>query len=195
VKTESDRYVKVVTDEIYRLDEVIRDFLGLTNLTDATTRPTDVNPLVKKVAELIRYEAHTGHVEIGYELEEGLPPVLAVPVRLTQAFLNLSLNAIQAMPSGGRLTIRSCREIGAVRVDFQDTGRGVPEGIREKIFDFHFTTKDAGTGLGLSITRLILEAQGGAVRFEDAPGGGTIFSVLLPARAEMAGQGTVPFRV
>lgn len=183
VRTESERYVSVVTEEIYRLDEVIRDFLGLTNLSDVAMKPTDVNLLVTKVADLIRYEAHTGRVQIVLDLMEELPAVPAVPVRLTQAFLNLSLNAIQEMGGGGTLTIRSRLEGDTVRIDFADVGRGVPADIQEKIFDFHFTTKDSGSGLGLSITRMILEAQGGSIRFENATEGGAVFSILLPAGA------------
>lgn len=189
VRTESERYVRVVTEEIYRLDEVIRDFLGLTNPSDIAMRPTDVNLLLTKVADLIRYEAHTGHIRIEIDLAKKLPVVPAVPVRLTQAFLNLSLNAIQAMAEGGTLTIRSRLEAETVRIDFQDTGSGVPDAIREKIFDFHFTTKPSGTGLGLSITRLILEAQGGSIRFVTPPRGGAVFSILLPAGARVSAAG------
>jgi signal transduction histidine kinase len=183
VRAESDRYVKVVTDEIYRLDEVIRDFLGLTNPSDTTSSPTDVNLLVRKVAELIRYEAHTARTRIVLELDNGVPTVPAVPVRLTQAFLNLALNAIQAMTDGGTLTISSRLVEGRVEIRFEDTGPGIPREIQDKIFNFHFTTRAAGSGLGLSITRLILEAQGGSIRFESDPGRGSIFTVAMPVRA------------
>ena len=186
VRTESERYVTVVTEEIYRLDEVIRDFLGLTNPSDLTTHPADVNVLVGKVVDLIRYEAHMSHVRIDLALGEDLPLVPAVPVRLTQAFLNVSLNAIQAMNGGGTLTIRTRREGDAICVDFEDTGPGIPFEIRDKIFDFHFTTKKVGTGLGLSITRLILEAQGGSIGFRSDPGKGSVFTIQLPVRAPVA---------
>jgi len=183
VRSDSERYVKVVTDEIYRLDEVIRDFLGLTNPSDVASYPTEVNGLVRKVADLIGYEAHTARVTLALELAGDLPRIPAVPVRLTQAFLNLSLNAIQAMPDGGTLTIRSRREEGGVAIEFEDTGVGIPGGIRDKIFNFHFTTRENGTGLGLSITRLILEAQGGAVDFKSEAGRGSVFTVHLPSAA------------
>jgi signal transduction histidine kinase len=136
--------------------------------------------------DLIRYEAHTARVTIVFDLAEGLSPVPAIPVRLTQAFLNVSLNAIQAMSDGGTLTIRSGLDGSTVRVDFQDTGPGIPTEIRDKIFNFHFTTKKVGTGLGLSITRLILEAQGGSIEFESQPGRGAVFSILLPFAASVS---------
>ena len=115
-----------------------------------------------------------------------MKPTPANTVRLTQAFLNVSLNAIQAMIDGGTLTIRSTLDGGAVRIDFQDTGPGIPPEIRDKIFNFHFTTKKVGTGLGLSITRLILEAQGGSIEFDSEPGQGAIFSILLPVATSVS---------
>lgn len=189
VRTESEHHVRVVTEEIYRLDEVIRDFLGLTNPSDVTMHPTDVNLLLTKVADLIRYEAHTGHVRLVFDLSEDLPEVPTVPVRLTQAFLNISLNAIQAMSEGGVLTIRTRRENAHVRIDFEDTGPGIPYEIQPKIFDFHFTTKKVGSGLGLSITRLILEAQGGTIQFQSGRIGGAVFTILLPSGAAVAAAG------
>lgn len=189
VRMDSEHYVRVVTEEIYRLDEVIRDFLGLTNPSDITMHPTDVNVLLTKVTDLIRYEANTGRVKIEADLSEDLPEVPAVPVRLTQAFLNVCLNAIQAMSDGGVLRIRTGREGAHVRIDFEDTGPGIAPAIQSKIFDFHFTTKKVGSGLGLSITRLILEAQGGSIRFYSGAEGGAVFTILLPVGASVAAAG------
>src|SRR5262249_7212134 len=133
----------------------------------------------------------TGRVKIVLDLADDLPAAAAVSVRLTQAFLNLSLNAIQAMTdggtggTGGTLTIRSRPAGGAVRIDFEDTGPGVPAAIQDKIFNFHFTTKKVGNGLGLSITRLILEAQGGSIDFRNQPQG-AVFTILLPISTSVA---------
>lgn len=184
IRADSERSVQVVTDEIYRLDEVIRDFLGLTNPSDITIVATDVNELLRKVADLIRYEAHTSRVVVDLDLDDTLLFVPAVPVRLTQAFLNVCLNAIQAMgDGGGTLTVRTRAQEGAVAIDFEDTGPGIPKEIQDDIFKFHFTTRQGGSGLGLSITKLILEAQGGEIRFRSDPGRGSVFTILLPAGA------------
>ena len=109
-------------------------------------------------------------------------------MRLKQALLNLLLNAIQAMPKGGTVTVRSILERGAnegdqdhVRIEVKDTGPGIPEAIRSRIFDLEFSTKESGSGLGLPITRLIVESAGGTIDFETEAGRGTTFRLVFPA--------------
>ena len=121
-----------------------------------------------------------------------VPPVLANESRLSQLFLNLLVNAAQAIPEGHadrneiRVTVRA-DEAGRVQVAVRDTGSGIAPEHRKRLFDPFFTTKPSGLGLGLSISRSIVEAHGGAIRVSAAEGGGAVFHVLLPAAAEPQG--------
>jgi signal transduction histidine kinase len=97
-----------------------------------------------------------------------------------QAVLNVAVNAVQAMPRGGRITIRTRREGPAALLEIEDTGAGIPEEVRERIFEPFFTTKASGTGLGLAVVRRIVEGHGGTVSVRSAPGAGTVFALRFP---------------
>jgi CheY-like chemotaxis protein len=125
-----------------------------------------------------------GEIEVETELAEGLPPVAGDPAELREAFTNLVLNAVDAMPKGGTLTLRTGSTDGQVQVEVRDTGSGIPEHIREKIFDPFFTTKGPkGTGLGLSMAYGILQRHNGRITVESEEGRGTIFRMQFPASA------------
>jgi signal transduction histidine kinase len=111
-----------------------------------------------------------------------LPPVRCYAGQLNQVFMNLLMNACDAMPEGGEITIRTARTEQGVRLDFSDTGPGIPPEIRSRIFDPFFTTKAVGrgTGLGLSISHGIVERHGGRIGVESSVGSGTTFSLELP---------------
>jgi signal transduction histidine kinase len=104
----------------------------------------------------------------------------ADPNQLKQVLLNLVLNAQQAMPQGGRLDLRCLAPDDGVRIEVSDTGPGIPEGIRDKLFQPFFSTKKEGTGLGLSICRRLVEQMHGSIDFTTEPGKGTTFIVRLP---------------
>jgi two-component system sensor histidine kinase HydH len=107
------------------------------------------------------------------------------PDRLIQCFLNLYLNALQAMEKGGQLMIASSTKAGSsVAIDIRDNGSGISEDDLSKIFDPYFTTKPKGTGLGLAIVQKIIEAHHGQVKVRSAIGQGTVFSIILPLNAE-----------
>jgi signal transduction histidine kinase len=116
------------------------------------------------------------------EVEEGLPPIVADAELLRQAFLNLCVNAIQAMQErgGGTLAVRARREGDHVVVEVSDTGPGIDAETRAHVFEPFFTTKANGTGLGLAIVRQAAEAHGGSVEVESAPGAGATFRIRLP---------------
>jgi signal transduction histidine kinase len=134
-----------------------------------------------------------GKVEIVTDFADRMPPVRADAEQLLQVFLNLSLNALQAMPSGGKLLVstalrRSTRR-GAVaafmEVRFRDTGVGIPAGDLKNLFIPFFTTKEKGTGLGLPISQRIIENHGGTIEVRSQPGEGATFTVLLPIEADV----------
>jgi signal transduction histidine kinase len=126
-------------------------------------------------------------VETSVEVPPDLPEVLADPVLLRQAFLNLCVNAVQAMqPGPGRLAVTARRDGRDVVVDFRDSGPGMDAETQRRVFEPFFTTKASGTGLGLAIVRQSAEAHGGSVSVESRPGEGATFRVRLPAAPEVA---------
>jgi len=146
----------------------------------------DVREIIQEMTALLRTEAFRHSVRIHSELHEERPQVLADRVQLQQVFMNLMLNAIEAMrDSGGELTIASRpNPEGQLVVSISDTGEGLPADSAERIFDAFHTTKPQGTGMGLAITRSIVEAHGGRVWATTNSGAGATFHFTLPAKAE-----------
>jgi len=168
----------------------LQDFTGIRR--DQPAVPVDLNQVVQQVLETTestwRQDSRRRGVEIDVvtELADHLPKVAADPAELREAFTNLVLNAVDAMPNGGTLTLRTSVGEGAAgseaRVEVRDTGTGIPEAIREKIFDPFFTTKGPkGTGLGLSMAYGILSRHGGRITVESEEGRGTTFRLGFPA--------------
>ena len=122
-------------------------------------------------------------MEIRAELSE-LPLFESSPEALKQILLNLALNALQAMPEGGRLTVRTALKDGKVWLSVEDTGPGIPEDIRRRIFEPFFTTKPEGTGLGLSITHNLVKALSGEIHIHSREGAGTRVEIELPLSPE-----------
>src|SRR4029077_285175 len=147
--------------------------------------------VLRKTLQLMAKE-EASHFEIVTAFADRLPPVRADAEQLLQVFLTLSLNALQAMPQGGRLLIstglrRATRRGAAAaffEVRFRDTGVGIPPGDIKNLFIPFFTTKDKGTGLGLPISQRIIENHGGTIEVRSQPGEGATFTVLLPIEAD-----------
>jgi signal transduction histidine kinase len=146
----------------------------------------DVHEVCRRVIQLLSYAAMKAKVDIKFERQADLPPVLGVPDRLQQAVLNLVLNAIQAMPQGGKVELQTSEAAGLVRVSVTDTGPGLPQALAEQLFDTRVTTKPGGSGLGLPLVRMIAEAHGGSVWYRSDPGKGATFTLVLPTAREAA---------
>lgn len=114
------------------------------------------------------------------QFDPQMPQIMADPMEMQQVFLNLLINAVQAMPTGGTLTVRTCAAAEHIEVEIIDTGKGISEEIRDRIFQPFFTTKSKGTGLGLAISKQFIEMHGGTISAEKNPAGGTIFRIILP---------------
>ena len=144
----------------------------------------DVNALLRDGLKLVAHEFRR-RITVLTEFGE-LPPVEGYPPRRGQVFLNLLVNAGQAIEGEGKVVVRTVVVDGTIRVSVSDTGRGIDPAHRERIFESGFTTKPAGlgTGLGLSISKDIVERHGGSLDFESAPGEGTTFHVRLPIKRE-----------
>jgi two-component system NtrC family sensor kinase len=187
----SDADKRRMLDQVYtqveRASSTVRNLLDFTRKDRSAFTALDVSDAVGSAVRLVSNEAMLAGVGWAVELNGGLPRVRANPHDLQQVFVNLFLNAIQAMPDGGEIGVTAQPEAdGFVRVDVSDTGVGIPAEHLEDIFDPFFTTKEPGegTGLGLSVSHSIIEKHGGRIVVESEPGSGTRFSVYLP-RAEV----------
>ena len=176
-------FIQILLKESERLNRVVEDFLRLARPRPASMTACHVMEELRAVATLARIEAKKR--EITLELPKGtLPVIKGDGEKLRQAFLNILLNALQATPAGGKVTVAAeCCEAGGldtISVRFEDTGSGVAEDVKQLMFEPFYTTKETGTGLGLAVTRKIIEAHGGSIAIRSQVGQGTSVKVLLP---------------
>ena len=173
-------HVDVIATEIHRLDEVVQGFLKFSRPEDLKLQPVDLAALLGEVIPIVRPEAERDGVELIVEPVD-VPDVNGDPAMLRQLFLNLTLNACQAMPSGGTLRI-GCEAVRGHRVatSFTDTGVGIQPEHLERIFDLYFTTKEKGSGIGLSMVYRTVQMHDGEIEVQSTPGVGSTFRVLLP---------------
>jgi len=178
----SDRryeFAEILVREVERLNKVVEDFLQFARPGDGGEGRFNLNEALREVVLLIQQQA--GKEGIRIEFSAGSDAELGGSrEQLKQAFLNLSLNALQAMEGGGRLTIRTDQDDKYVRISFVDSGRGISRESLGKIFNPFFTTREGGTGLGLAITHRIVESFGGEMTVESELGRGSTFTITLP---------------
>jgi signal transduction histidine kinase len=166
--------------QVTRLTHTMESLLSFARPPKARLRSTDVNGTLEKVLFLIRQQCRGTATEVEAALDPALPLVLADPSQLEQVFLNVCLNAHQAINGkAGRISVRSLAGEGQVTVEVQDNGPGIPERLRANIFKPFFTTKRQGNGLGLAISARILAEHGGHIGYRCPPDGGTIFAITL----------------
>jgi signal transduction histidine kinase len=185
------RILSSVKDEIGRLNRMVNDVLNYGRPASLGTGVVDMRRLVEETATLIRPQADEQGVEVTVE-----PPAdgLAATVRgdaerLKSCLSNIAINALQAMPAGGRLTARVEHANGAVEVSIEDTGPGISEDAIHKIFEPYYSTKQAGFGLGLAVTKKIVEDHHGSIYVESRLEQGTIFTLSLPAADDGSATG------
>ena len=179
-------HVSIIESEIRRLDEVVQGFLKFTRPEDLRLQPVKVSALLDEILPIIETEASKNNVKVTVEVPSTLPAVNGDSAMLRQAFLNLAINACQAMPTGGSLRLTSSPiSRSRVEVRVQDTGVGIAPDHLSKIFNLYFTTKERGTGIGLSMVYRIIQMHDGEVEVQSTPGRGTTFRVLLPRASEI----------
>jgi signal transduction histidine kinase len=169
--------------EAHRLSEFSRGVLSFARTGAETDGEADVNQVLREVMTFLRYEARKRSITLIEELDHDVLTVAADNNRLKQIFINLLMNAFQAMKDGGVLFIRtSTPDDRSVRIEISDTGEGIPPERIERIFEPFYTTKKAGegTGLGLFIVRKIVELMNGRISVTSTVGEGTTFTILLP---------------
>ena len=178
-------HVEIIEKEIRRLDEVVQGFLKFTRPEELRLQPVQISTLFDEILPIVEPEAQENKVKVVVEYAEGTPAVNGDATMLRQAFLNLAINACQAMPNGG--TLRLMCAAGSrhrVEVQVEDTGVGIPPAHLGRIFDLYFTTKDDGTGIGLSMVYRIVQMHDGEIEVQSTPGRGTTFKMLLPRANE-----------
>jgi signal transduction histidine kinase len=177
-----------VVSEVERASATVRNLLDFTRVEKPVLISLSIQDVVREAQRLVANEAGISRVEFSLALPSDLPPVQGSPRDLQQVFLNLFLNAIQAMPKGGLLAVRG-RTLGdrAIEVDVRDTGVGISEENIGSVFDPFFTTKDvgAGTGLGLAVSYGIIEKHNGTITVRSKLGEGTTFAVRLPVASSL----------
>jgi signal transduction histidine kinase len=174
-------FLEMASEETSRLITLIQQTLEFYRPAQAEAGPVDINAAVERVLALARKKLAHSEVEVELALASGLPPVIGMPDQLAQVFLNLIVNAAEAMTDGGKLCIESRVDDDHIQVIFADTGPGIAPEDLPHIFEPFYTTKDSGTGLGLAVSYNIIESHQGTLSVESVPGHGATFTVRLPA--------------
>jgi len=173
----------IMIQEVERLNRVIGQLLEFSRPLILNRKEAAIEPILRHAMKMIEIQALEKGVSLEVDFGRMVPDLLLDSDRMTQVFLNLTLNALNAMEKGGTLSLRVTQSGDrTVRVDISDTGTGIGKEELGRIFDPYFTTRPSGTGLGLPIAQRIVEAHGGEILVSSEPGRGTVFSVLLPRR-------------
>lgn len=183
--------VGIILDESKRMDKILKSLLNFAKPTDAKETVIDVNRVVQEVHELMSIGCDRQGIATRMELEPDMARAMGDPELLKQCVINIFKNAVEAMPDGGDLIIRTLMAPDRVVLQVEDTGSGIPEDIRSKVFNPFFSTKNKGSGFGLAMTKKIIEDMGGEVDLISRPGEGTRVTLsMLPRLAVATGLPT-----
>jgi len=181
---------RVVLDEVLsqveRMDKAVRNLLSFARPPEPKMTLVDINELISKLLDFLAPQFTKNSIAAERRLSPGLPLLTLDPDLMQQALINIALNAIQAMPEGGKFTVETIvtkpgrENSGSVEIVFVDTGKGIPSENLRRIFNPFFTTRQQGTGLGLSITQRIIEQHGGEINVMSSSGRGASFSIIFP---------------
>jgi signal transduction histidine kinase len=178
--------MEVISSEILRLDRVVKTFLDFTRPVSLNLIEAPLTSFVDEIAELARPQAEAANIVLTVRQSSQAATVTVDSDLLKQALLNIVVNAIEAMPEGGTLTIESGVHGDSARISIADSGSGIPPALRDNIYNLYFTTKAKGSGIGLAMTFRIIQLHDGRIDFVSEPGKGTVFTVELPLAMEVA---------
>ena len=175
--------IEKIVKQTFRASEIVNNLLNFSRTGPSELADVDVNHVVEETLSLVSHPLKTSQIQVVKQLDPALPPVRGSANKLQQVFLNLFLNARDAMPAGGMLEVRTATHNGSVEIEVVDTGNGISREHIHKIFDPFFTTKPGGrgTGLGLSVSYGIIKEHAGKIDVRSTPGRGTSFHVEFPA--------------
>jgi PAS domain S-box-containing protein len=179
----SQQAVQVLDKEIDRLDAVVKRFLDFTRPMDVRLEATQIADVLKEVIEIAKPQLQKSKIQVVQLIPIDVPEVYVDRALLKQAVLNLVLNAVEAMPSGGQLRLMLSRRGEMAEITVGDTGKGIPVENRQKIFQLFFTTRPGGSGIGLASTFRIVQLHNGSIDFTSEVGRGTTFRIELPLAA------------
>ncbi len=187
---EAQGLLESISREVDRLNAVAEHYLRFARLRPAL-EPLDLSELLGGLLDFLAPELAAAGIEVERDLGP-VPPVRGDEAQLRGAFMNLLRNAREAMPGGGRVTVRTRPFEGGVEALVEDTGGGIPPGDLTRIFEPFYSTKERGTGLGLAFTQQVFESHGGVIRCESAVGRGTVFVLRLPAAPQAPKASALP---
>ena len=187
-QSDNKKAANIMAEEVDRVNRVISELLEFARPIQLELKKTRIFELVDKALRLIKYEADPAGIELISYVEPNLPEVEVDKDRLTQVLLNIFINAIQAMPSGGTLTVNVKAMGNRLQFEILDTGNGISPQDQANIFNPYFTTKKRGTGLGLAIAFKIIETHGGTITIESLKNKGTTFVISIPLKQNKPGQ-------
>jgi len=167
--------------EVQRLHDILENFLRFARIQELKLSPTTLNPLAEELCDFYEPQASTQGIVVRTHFAPDLPRAQLDSALFKQALLNLMLNAEHAMPEGGELILTTRHDDGSVVLDVIDTGIGMSEEVRARIFNPFFSTRSGGSGLGLPTARKVVEAHGGSIEVHSVPGKGSRFSIRIPA--------------
>jgi len=176
----NDKYIKVLKEEVDRLNRIVVDFLFAVRPMNLELRKEDLNKLIYEVMDFVRFEMEQSNILCLLELDDNIPALLLDERYMKQAVLNLITNAKAAMPEGGVLTIASKLADNEIKISVCDTGLGIKKEDLLKIFEPYFTTRETGTGLGLTQVYKIIREHNGEISVDSEPGTGSDFRIILP---------------
>jgi signal transduction histidine kinase len=181
-KTKILKSVETLQSESRRLNRIIQQFLTLARPSKLELNLINPNKIINEVLELVQQQAQEQGISIVSDLDPSLGIVYGDEDQIKQVLLNIILNAFASMPAGGTVDIISHREYEKIFIRIKDTGIGIPEKIRNKVFDLYFTTKKDGGGVGLAVCQNIIKAHDGRIEFDSVEGEGTVFTIQLPIK-------------
>jgi two-component system NtrC family sensor kinase len=175
------KILELALSETQRLAEMLRNMLSFSKPEEEKRRPVKMNELIEGILLVMEKQMRESNIKVETSFDDEIPEVMASTNQMRQVMLNILKNAKEAMPKGGTLTVRTSKEDKHVLIHVQDTGVGIPEEIRDKIFEAFFTTKQKvkGVGLGLSVCYGIIKDHGGEIKVESEEGKGTTFTIRL----------------
>jgi signal transduction histidine kinase len=184
------QYLELSQEGIDRIAQIVKQLQDFYRPEAYTLSFVDINFLLEKVLTFLNNQLSLHNVKVQKELDSSIPEVYVSSLHLHQVFTNIILNAQEAMPDGGKLTVRTCMEDTSVRIAFSDTGYGIEETDLEHVFEPFFTTKEIGkgTGLGLSVSYGIIRAHDGNIEVISRTGEGSTFTVVLPVTQSVLSQ-------